>query len=242
MNLKNKTIVITGASQGLGRCLALKLAKEGVRLALVARTENLLKEVQAECIKAGTEAEYFTCDIRDLTQIKKTVLDIKTKFGDIDILVNNAGIWTDNELEEKNPELRRDAFEINALGNINFTYEVLPMLEAKNSGHIFNVISSSGAQDIPAGDNKDWRVYGATKWAMVGFSKDLANSLHDTKIKVTQFLPGGFDSNIFENAGLKDAHDQPWMMKTEDVADIIVFALNRPDDVCMEKIIVSKLQ
>ena len=57
---------------------------------------------------------------------------------------------------------------------------------------------------------------------------------------MTQLLPGGFDSNIFENAGLADAHKQPWMMKTEDVADIAMFALTRPDDVYMEKIIVTK--
>ncbi len=242
MELKDKVIVITGASQGLGRSLALKLAEAGARLALVARTEMLLTEVRDECRSFGTEAEFFLCDIRDAEDIHKTVIAIKERFSNIDILINNAGIWTDNELEEEKPELRKEAFAVNTLGSINFAYEVLPIMQARNYGHILNVISAVAAQDIPAGDSSEWRVYGASKWAMVGFSKDLANSLRDTKIKVTQFLPGGFDSNIFENAKMPDAHNQPWMMKIEDVADVAIFALSRPEDVYMEKIIVTKQQ
>ena len=75
---------------------------------------------------------------------------------------------------------------------------------------------------------------------MTGFTNALQIELAETNIKVTGFFPGGFDSNIFENAEMTDAHDQPWMMKTEDVADIIVFALTRPDDMLMEKIVVTK--
>ncbi len=241
MPLKNKVVLITGASQGLGKCVALKLSREGVKLALIARTESLLKEVWDGAVKNGAEAEYFVCDIRKLEQIKETVAAIKEKCGAIDVLINNAGVWTENELEKSNPELRRNALETNVLGHINFTYEILPMMQEQNMGHILNVISTSGAQDIPAGDNSEWRVYGASKWAMVGFSKDLANSLRDTKIKVTQFLPGGFESNLYENAGRKDAHNQPWMMQTEDVADVLIFTLTRPEDVYMEKVIFSKL-
>lgn len=241
MQLTDKVIVITGASQGLGKTLALKVAKEGAQIALVARSKGLLEDVKTQILNEGGKAEYFICDIRNLEAVKKTVNDINTHFNHIDILVNNAGIWTDEELEKDTPERRKEAFDTNALGHIQFTQEVLPLFKEKNAGYIFNVISTSGVADIPAGDNRLWQTYGATKWAMTGFTKTLRDDLQDTKIKVTGFFPGGFDSNLYENAKRPNAHNQPWMMKTEDVADIIVFALTRPTDVLMERIVVTKI-
>lgn len=240
MILHNKIIVITGASQGLGKILAIKVAKEGAIVALVARSENLLKQVMEEITKTGGKAAYFVCDIRDEKAIKKTVSAILSTYKTIDIVVNNAGIWTDNEIEKNSPGRRKEAFETNALGNIQFIYEILPVLQAKNSGYIFNVISTSGSSDNPNSDNKNWLTYGATKWAMRGFTKDLSNSLHNTNIKVTGFFPGGIDTNLYENAQRPNAHNQFWMMKSEDIADIILFTLTRPDDVVIEDLVVTK--
>lgn len=156
-------------------------------------------------------------------------------------MVNNAGIWTDEFLEKENPQLRKTALETNVLGNIQFTYEVLPIFQQKNQGHIFNVISTSGANDTPSGDNSLWKTYGASKWAMTGFTKALRDSLNETKIKVTAFHPGGFDSMLYEKAKRPNPHNQPWMMKTDDIADIVVFTLTRPDDVLVERLVVSKV-
>ncbi len=241
MNLKNDVVIITGASQGLGKILALKLAKEGVKVALVARTKSLLEKLRNTIQKSGGVAEYFVCDIRDLSQVKNTVKQIRETFGRIDVLINNAGVWTDDQIESDQPEQRKAALETNVLGHINFTHEVLPLFKKQKSGYIFNVISTSGVGDIPSGNIAMWKTYGATKWAMSGFTKALRDDLKDTKIKVTGFFPGGFDSNLYENAKRPNPHNQPWMMKTEDVADIVVFALTRPDDVLMSRIVVEKL-
>lgn len=239
MQLKNKIVVITGASQGLGEALAYKVAKEGAKVALVARSENLLKKVKETIEKEKGEAEYFVCDIRNLENIKNAVGKIMKRFGEIDILVNNAGVWTDDEIEKNNPEQARLALETNVLGNIWMTKEILPMMKKQNKGYIFNIISTSGLADW---DNTSWQTYGATKWAMAGFTKSLKDSLKSTKIKVTGFFPAGIDTNIYENVGKEDYHNLPWMMKKEDVADIIVFALSRPDDVLMERIVVTKME
>lgn len=241
MKLQNKTIIITGASSGLGECLAYKAAEEGAFVGLVARSEEKLKRIKQTIENKKGKAEIFICDIRDFSQVKNTTKKIFSVFNNIDIVVNNAGIWTDNDLEKENPERRKTAFETNALGNIQFTYELLPHFQQKNKGFIFNVISTSGISDSPAGDNILWMTYGATKWAMRGFTKDLRNLLKNTKIKVTGFFPGGFESDLYESAKRKNPHNQPWMMKTEDIADIIVFALTRPDDVLMERIVVTKI-
>ena len=105
-------------------------------------------------------------------------------------------------------------------------------------GHIFNVISKAGL-DLP--ENKDWPTYTATKWAITGYTKALQHQLKGTKIKVTGFYPGGFESNIFETLGEKDAHNQPWMMRTSDVAKVIVYVLSRPDDLFINSIGMSNI-
>jgi len=241
MKLKDKVVVITGAGSGLGKEIAIKASQEGARVVLVSLSEEELRQVKQQILKEGRSVEYFVCDITDLKAIKKTVKNILAKFKVIDILVNNAGIWTDEELEKNNPDLRKKALEINTLGNINFTYEVLPHFKEKNKGYIFNVISTSGIGDIPAGNNVLWKTYGASKWALTGFTKALREELINTKIKVTGFHPGGFDSNLYEKAKRQNPHSQPWMMKTTDVADVVIFALTRPDDVLLERIIVTKI-
>jgi len=240
--LKGKTIIITGASQGLGKTLAFKASKLGARVLLVARTQHFLKEIKQQIIKNHGQAEYFICDIRNLSEVKKTIKEILNRYKNVDVLINNAGVWTDDNLEKTNPNLRKIALETNVLGNIQFTKELLPHFQNKNKGYIFNVISTSGLGDVQAGNNSLWQTYGATKWAMTGFTKALKDFLKGSKIKITGFFPGGFDSNLYENVGKENPHNQPWMMKTEDVADIIIFALTRPDDVLMERIVVTKIQ
>ncbi len=242
MKLKDKVIVVTGASSGLGKALANKTAEKGAHVILIARRNDVLEKISTDIKSRGGNADYFVCDIRVLSDVQKTVAEIFKKYKNIDILVNNAGIWTDEELEKKQPERRKLAFETNALGNIQMTKEFLPHFQKKNRGYIFNVISSAGIGDSAAGDNKDWQTYGATKWAMTGFTKALKDSLAGTKIKVTGFHPGGFESDLYESAGKSGAHNQSWMMRTDDVADVIIFALTRPDDMVMERILVTKVQ
>jgi len=236
--VKDKVVVITGASQGLGKELALQLGELGARLALVARTEKLLIELKSNLTKDGVDAEYYVCDVTNLQQVTKTTQDIIATFGRIDILVNGAGIWTTDEFEEKKPELIEQAFKVNSIGPIYFTKTVLPLLKKQNAGHLFFVISKAGL-DIP--ENKDWPTYTATKWAVTGYSQALKDQLAGTKVKVSRLFPGGFESNIFETLGEKDAHNQPWMMRTSDVASAIVYTLNAPDDLWINTIGMSNI-
>lgn len=239
-SLKNKIIAITGASQGLGEEIAYLVANEGAKVALIARSEDLLNKVQMKIQRNGGKAKSFVCDIRIPLDITETVEKIREDFGEIDILINNAGIWTDEEMEQQKPEMRKYAFDTNALGHINFIYEVLPKMKENNEGYIFNVVSTAGFNGIPEGNNVYWKTYGATKWAMSGFTKSLREELDGTGIKVTGFFPGGFDSNLYENANRPKPHHQPWMMKTKDVAEIVLFALTRPAELCMSEIVVVK--
>ncbi|MDE2026888.1 MAG: SDR family oxidoreductase [Patescibacteria group bacterium] len=241
MTLQNKVAVITGASQGLGKALAEKLANEGARVVLVARSVDKLQKITSDLQKKQLHARFFACDITDRAQITHTVQQILQQEKTIDILINNAGVWTDNEIEKTYPEKRREAFDTNALGTIEFTQAILPHFKEKNSGYIFTVISTSGIPDSVASDNAFWSSYAATKWALTGFTNALRSELAKTHIKVTGFFPGGIDTNLYENAGKPNAHNQAWMMKSEDIAEIVAFALTRPIDVLLEKIVVTKV-
>lgn len=237
--MKDKIVVITGASEGLGKIVAMKLATEGARIALVAYNESKLNEVTQAI---GENARAYVCDVSIAEQVRKTSEQILDDFGHIDILINNAGIWTDEELENNDPNRRRKVFEINALGTIEFVKAFEPSLKAQNSGQILNVISTSGTNDTSSGDNTRWQSYGASKWALAGFTRALKDSFAagGVKVKVTGFYPGGFDSNLYENANRPDPHGQPWMMQTEDVANALIFCLTRPADILVEKLVVTK--
>jgi NADP-dependent 3-hydroxy acid dehydrogenase YdfG len=241
MDLKDKIVIVTGASQGLGREVSLKLSHAGAKVMLVARSKELLDSVRKTIESAGGAAQVYMCDVRNPEQIKKTVDEIVKIHNHIDILINNAGIWTDEDLEKENPERRRLALETNTLGPIEFTKAVLPYMQKLNRGFLFFVISTSAVSDNDFGNNKDWQTYGSSKWAMRGFAKDLKNSLRDTNIRVSTLFPGGFDSNLYENAGWKEnTHKQPWMMKATDVADLVIFMLTRPADMLIDTLIATK--
>lgn len=237
--MEDKIVVITGGSEGLGREVAFKLANQGAKLVLVANNEDKLTSVTDEI---GRDSKYFICNISDEVQVKDTASKILDTYGNIDVLINCAGVWTDEELEKSDPGRRRKVFEVNSLGTIEFIKAFEPSMRHSNKGHVLNVISTSGNYDTSSGDNTLWQTYGASKWALAGFTRAFKDSLDGTGIKVTGFYPGGFESNLYENANRPDAHSQPWMMKTEDVADALIFCLTRPEDVLVEKMIVTKFK
>lgn len=235
--MQDKTIIITGASEGLGKSVATKLAQGGSTVILVAHNNDTLT-LAAEQI--GSAAHPYICDISSPEQIRETVKSILADFAHIDVLINCAGIWTDEELEKTDPDRRKKVLEINTLGTIEFTKALEPTFRKQNSGHILNVISTSGNSDTSSGDNSLWQTYGASKWALSGFTRAFKDSLDGTNIRVTGFYPGGFDSNLYANAGRPDAHNQPWMMQTDDVADALIFCLTRPADMTIEKLVITK--
>jgi short-subunit dehydrogenase len=237
--MENKVVVITGGSEGLGKVVAKKLAQLKAKVVIVAFEEDKLKATAQEI---GNDTKYYVCDISESSQVTTTVQQIIADFGKVDVLINNAGVWTEEELEKTKPEQRKRVFEVNAYGNIEFTKALEPTFKQQNYGHILNVISVSGTDDSAAGDNSLWQTYGASKWALAGFTRALRDSLIGTGIKVTGLYPGGFESNLYENAGNPDEvnHNQPWMMSTESVADSLIFCLTRPEDMLVEKMVVTK--
>lgn len=234
----SKTIIITGAAQGLGREVATQAAGLSMSLILVDIAKEKLDDTVKTLQDDGAQAEGFVCDVSDIESVRKICQEIKEKHKSIDILLNNAGIWTDTDLEAKNVSRRLDTLKSNTLGMINMTEELLPYFLDKNRGTIANLISVAATYKFD--DLKDWRVYGASKWGAHGYTKSLRDILADKQVKVVAIYPGGFESNLYENAGRENAHNQPWMMKTEDVANAVIYAINQPEDVEISEIVITK--
>ncbi|MDQ5972758.1 MAG: uncharacterized protein QG553_917 [Patescibacteria group bacterium] len=237
--MQDKTIVITGASEGLGKAVATKLAQSGSTVILVAQKQQKLEET-AKLI--GKNAHAYVCDVSSPSQVREVAKKILSDFKTIDVLINCAGIWTDEELEKTDPDRRKKVLEVNTLGTIEFTKAFEPTFRKQNQGHVLNVISTAGNSETSSGNNTLWQTYGASKWALSGFTRAFKDSLEGTSIKVTGFYPGGFESNLYENANRENAHNQPWMMQTDDVADALIFCLTRPPDMLVEKLIITKHQ
>jgi len=234
MNLKNKVVVITGASQGLGKSLAIKLSKQGAKIALLARSEDKLKKTKKTIQSFKGIAEVFVCDISKSDQIKSTVQSILKKFKAIDILVNNAGIWLEGSTEKSKPKEIEIMFQANTLGAIYLTGAVMPYLKKQPQATILNIISVGGVEP-----SKDWPIYTSSKYAMRGFTDSLKQEMQKTNIKVMGFYPGGMNTNIFINAG-KDAKNEPWMMNKEDIVEILIFMLTQPKDIVIDHLEVRK--
>lgn len=233
-DLSNKIILVTGASTGLGKALALRLAEEKANLVLHARSAEKLQDVVNDIKAKGGTVSCFACDVSDIKQTQYAAEYVKEGYGKIDILINNAGIWYEGPTESHPKEKVLEMFKVNAIGVIYMTQEILPLMRVHGDGQIFNIVSLAGTE--PAAN---WGVYTATKYAVRGFTESLKQELSGTGIKVTGFYPGGMDTDLFETSGFPKGK-APWMMKKEDIAEIITFMLKQPPDVSMDHVEVRK--
>jgi len=231
MDIEGKTAIVTGASDGLGKQVAFKLAKEKVLLALIARNEGKLNEIKKEAEKLGSPKVIgYPCDVRDTEQIKMTVQKIKVDFGKVDILLNIAGIWQKLNLLEDIPENEVDSvIKTDLLGMIQITRLVLPILKQQEEAIIINDSSKSGVTAQPGQS-----VYSAAKWGVRGFTEVLKEDLKDTKVRVAGIYQGGTDTGMFDKAG--EHFKQEKFIKPEDLADVVIFILSRPSQIWLHDV------
>jgi len=232
MNLKDKTVVVTGASDGIGREVSLKLAKEGVALALIARNEEKLNEVKNKCLELGSpKTEGYICDISDNEKVKETVNKILVDFKSVDILLNIAGIWQKLNLLENIPDEEIDSvIDIDLKGMIYVTKPLLKYFKEEDKEAIILNVSSRSGITAQEGQN----VYTAAKWGVTGFSESLKADLKGSKIRVATVFQGGTNTEMFNKAG--EHFDQGRLIKPEDLADVIVFMLSRPPQIWLHDV------
>jgi short-subunit dehydrogenase len=201
MNITGKVVIVTGASSGIGEATARQFGREGAKVVLAARRvdrlESLAQEIAA--LNTGAETLVVQADLTKLDDILKLVNETMTKFGRVDVLVNNAGFGRLDWLENLDPVKDIQAqFDVNVMGVIQTTRQVLPIMMKQRSGHIINMGSMAGLVGTPT-----YTIYAATKHAMHGFSESLRREVKPWGIDVSMIYPGGVVTEFTQHAGIK---------------------------------------
>jgi short-subunit dehydrogenase len=220
MPLKDKIVVITGASSGIGKAAAIEFAKKGAKLALVSRRKEKLEELQKSLERFNTQVLVCPCDVSDKESVKKMSGAVLEKFGKIDILVNNAGFAIYGTVTSLTIEEIESQMQTNYFGMIYCTKNFLPILQKQNSGHIVNVASVAASFGLPG-----IAPYCASKFAMLGFSEGLKHELKGTKIGVTVVSPIMVRTNFFDHESFaKMPKYSPTSLDPKTVANAIIRA------------------
>jgi dehydrogenase/reductase SDR family protein 7B len=227
LDLRDRVVLITGASRGIGRATALEFARSGSRVALTARNADALAGVRTDIAAMGGHAIVLPADIRDAQQVRALVAETAAMWGRIDVLVNNAGVTYRRSLAEMTEDEIREILAANLLGTIWCIREALPHLIAQGDGHIVNVSSILGKRGVPG-----QAVYSASKFAVLGLSEALRTELASRGVTVTAFCPSSTRTAMNLSISGGDPAFQQWirtkfMFTPEVVARRIVRATQR---------------
>lgn len=215
--LDGKTALVTGAGRGIGRDVALSLAKEGARVIACARSESELNETARLIADAKGGVEAIVCDMADEKEIIALFTHIQTTYGTLDILVNNAGVFSGAYIEDVSMVEYHRVMQVNAAAVFLCCREAFGLMREKG-GRIVNVSSLSGVQG--AKKFPGFSVYCASKFAVVGITEALAEEGKQYGIRVNAVAPGAVDTGMLRDAF--PGFDGP-TLKPEQVADAILF-------------------
>ncbi|KAH4932599.1 hypothetical protein HBH74_091450 [Parastagonospora nodorum] len=238
--LKGKTIVITGASSGIGRSTAVEFAKtqpDDLKLILTARREDTLKEVakEIESFAKGVKVLPVKLDVSNISEVEAFVGKLPEEFKDVDVLVNNAGLVKGvAQAPSISPADINTMFSTNVTGLIAMTQAILPILKAKDAGDIINIGSIAGREPYQGGS-----IYCATKAAVRSFTDAMRRELIATRVRVIEIDPGQVETefSVVRFGGDKDKAKKVYEgvepLTPEDIAEIVVFAAGRRDNVVL---------
>ncbi|MBT2556742.1 3-ketoacyl-ACP reductase [Hymenobacter sp. ISL-91] len=219
-DLTGKTALVTGAGKGIGRAIALALAQQGVRVALLARTATDLQAVAQEIEAAGGPAAVVvTADVADRSAVDAAVAQALEQLGSIDILINNAGIGTFGKFMDMEPTDWEHIIQVNLLGTYYVTRAVLPQMQERQSGDIINVASTSGLR-ASAGSS----AYSASKFGMMGLTEALMQEVRKQNIRVSALTPSTVATELATTNNLTDGNPEK-VMQPEDLAEIVISQL-----------------
>ncbi len=198
---RGRTMLVTGASSGIGYDVALVLAGLGVKSALLARRQVLLDDLASAIREQGGDALVLTADIRRREEVREAVARGLSEFGHIDILVNSAGILEPSLVETMEPESLQRMLEVNVHGTLHAIQAVLPSMRRAGSGNIVNIGSLAGRRGMPPLGG-----YSATKFALVGLTEALRVELFGTGVRIALVMPGVVDTPMIRGDGQPERH------------------------------------
>ena len=224
MNLKNKKVLITGGSSGIGKATAQDLIQAGATVIITGRN---LEKLDAAAKEIGAIPMAF--DVSDFEVIPEKVADVVATMGGIDVLINNAGVFLPGEISEEEEGRLETMIETNLYSAYHLTRALLPIILPKKQGHIFNICSIASKIAYPNGGS-----YSISKFALLGFSKVLREELKEKGIKVTAILPGATWSHSWKDVDLPDDR----LMQAADIAKTVYCAYTLSPSAVIEDIVI----
>lgn len=235
---KDKTVVITGASSGIGEAAALLLAEKGAKVVLGARRVERLEALAARITAAGGEVVYARTDVKQREDLVHLVKLACERYGKVDVLLNNAGIGPISPLDELRVEDWENMIDVNIKGVLYGIAAGLPVFRKQGFGHFINIASTAGLTTSPS-----MAVYSGTKFAVRAITEGLRQEAGDS-LRVTIISPGFVKTNFVEAIpsqeirGELERYRDKNAIPPEAIARAIVFAMEQPADVDINEIIV----
>lgn len=221
MSFEPGVAIVTGASRGIGRAIALALSREKVAIALAARNLAGLAAVENEIREGGGQAFAVPTDVTDEGRVREMAEETARRFGPVDLLVNNAGVVARGSVVESSASDWDRVLDVNLKGAFLCTRAVLPGMIARRRGRIVNVSSISGRLGTPL-----LSAYCASKWGLLGFGKAVAEEVKEHGIQVFSVCPGSVNTEMLQK-GLPGAAPQ---MEAEDVAAVVLYLATKAPD------------
>lgn len=236
-HLSDKTVLITGASSGIGEATARHLAARGARLLLGARRTDRLARLTAEIQESGGEADYRELDVTSIESMRSFVTAAQETYGHVDVIINNAGVMPLSPLDALKIDEWNRMIDVNIRGVLHGIAAALPVMQNQQSGQIINLSSIGGHSVVPTA-----AVYSATKFAVMAISDGLRQEV-GADIRVTVISPGVTQSELAESITDPSAREamqafRAGAIPADAIARSIAFAIEQPAEVDVSEIIV----
>ncbi|MBW4788117.1 SDR family oxidoreductase [Alcaligenes faecalis subsp. faecalis] len=240
--IKDKVVIITGASSGIGEATAKLLASQGAKVVLGARRTDNLKRIADEIKQSGGQVAYQTLDVTRQEDNDRIVKLAQDTLGRVDVIFLNAGLMPNSPLSALKTDDWHQMVDVNVKGVLNGVAAVLPAFIAQKSGHIIATSSVAGLKAYPGG-----AVYGGTKWFVRDFMEVLRmeSAMEGTNIRTTTIYPAAINTELLETISEKGTREQ--MQSTYDkygispdrIASIVAFAIGQPEDTTVNEFTVG---
>lgn len=229
-DLKNKTILITGSTDGLGKLLALELARLGANVIVHGRSSEKTNPVVKELKEINNSGSFSSiiCDLNKPETIAAAFAEIKQ----LDILVNNAGVWQEGNTVEVNPAKIIEVTNVNLTAPMLVTRTLLPILLQSSYSQILNTSSIAGVT-LPEGYYHT--IYTATKWGLQAFTEAMAKEYNGKNLRVMGYYPGGMNTKLFVKGGIDYKENEPWMFDPRESVEAIIFMLTRNPKITLKR-------
>jgi len=217
--LKGKTALITGGSRGIGKAIAIALAKEGVDIIITGRNKSSLLHAQTAISEHSEKVMYAVMDVSKRNEVDTVIAEIIEKSAPIDILINNAGIGAFGGFLELQPEQWEEIIQVNLLGVYYTTRAILPGMIARKTGDIINISSTAGLRGAPVTS-----AYSASKFGLLGLTESLMLEVRKHDIRVSALTPSTVATDMAVDLKLTDGNPNK-VLQADDLAELVVAQL-----------------